>query len=62
MDQFYGVGGHPMVGTSKLVRSKWWEIQASLILRQMTSSCVNDIIVPPQSYIKRSKTINLHTK
>ena len=38
------------------------EIQASLILRLMMSSCVNDVIVPPQSYIKRSKTINLHTK
>ena len=58
----YGVGWHLLAGISKLVRSKWWEIQASLISRQMMSSCVNDIISPPQSYIKRSKTVNLHTK
>ena len=58
----YGVGWHPLVGISKPVRSKWWEIQASLISRQMMSSCVNDVIFPPQSYIKRSKTVNPHTK
>ena len=58
----YGVGWHLLVGISKLARSKWQEIQASLISRQMTSSCINDVISPPQSYIKRSKTVNLHAK
>ena len=58
----YGVGWHLLAGIGKPVRSKWQEIQASLILRQMMSSCVNDIISPPQSYIKRSKTVNPHTK
>ena len=43
----YGAGGHPLAGISKPVRSKWREIQASLISRQMMSYCKNDVIIPP---------------
>ena len=47
---------------SKLQRSKRWEIQASYDPKSDDVNYINDIIYPPNYYIRRPETVNLHTK
>ena len=51
-----------MTGNIKGTRSKGQEIQASSDPNNADVININDIILPPISYIKAVKTVNFHTK